>query len=294
MSAVLEPELLTLEQALEKLPVEPKAKPTTDTNGNPILYTGPTFTYDPKRKAPAGSGLRIKPDGTVAYHNSNCLKYAAPGSKPFKMPALKPRMEESAATFERLKASIEKQTGKLPNEQTAAFVGRPCIDDTWHIVATDRYRALLLRGPGNGEHCTMFDQWKDKARLVCSLDNPEFHLALKRARVMAEDREPVIRITGTPGHVEVSSEHAEPAGQRDNNDAGSFEEVLEMNNCESWEIGLNYNYAEPVCGSWPLSMWFADKKSPVMFESEDTTWRYVVCPYAMLPKATGTGERQCD
>lgn len=227
----LEPatELLTLEQCLVK---HERPKPTIDQNGNPILYTGPAYTFDPKRKASPSSYLRIKSDGTVSYNNPNCLKYAAPGSRPFHLPALKPRTETSAVTFERLKAGIEKRASKLRNSNCEKYVGNPCLD-TWEIVCTDQHTMLLKRGPGTGERNSIYDLWQQKARLVCSIDNPEFHLALKRALIMTGENDSKVRLMARPGMLEISSSHEEPRGQRSNNDAGSFAEQLDVNTCES-------------------------------------------------------------
>lgn len=235
------------------------------------------YRYSPATKPSSGSFLRIKSDGTVAYHNPECLKYNAPGSKPFRMPALKAREESSTKTFERLKASIDKRASRDPSRNMERFTGRPCMPG-WYIVATDGHRALLGRGEGTGERVPTFDKLQETAHIVCSIDDPEFHLALKRALVMTEENQSKVRLIGCPGLLALSSAHGEPYGQRDGNDAGDFEETLTVNSGSNWRVAIDANFVEPACGSWPLVVWHSDQDSAVMFEPQDSSWRYVVMP----------------
>lgn len=244
---------------------------TTEANGPVYIRSHRNYKYSPTMRARPGSFLRIKPDGTVSYHNPNCLKDAKPGSRPFRMPALNPRTDNKPGeTFERLKAAIDKRKAKDPQQNVTRFISRPCADG-WKIETTDGHTALLTRGPAEGPYCNVFDAWKEKARLVCSIDNPEFHLALKRALVMADANEShKVRLVARPGTLELSSEDPQ---------LGSFDETLTVNTCERWHVTLNGRYLEDVCGSWPLSVWYVDAESAVMFEAEDGSWRYVIMPY---------------
>ncbi len=236
------------------------------------IQSNKDYKYSPTMRAAKGSYLRIKPDGTVSYHNPECLKYSAPGSKPFKLPALNPRNDGSVKTFERLKASIEKsaeEKTKLRN-----VVGCPAMEG-WQIAATDGHRALLARGEGTGETVPLFDV--AKSQIVASLES-EFQLVLKQALLMCEERVRMVRFVGKDGQLTLSSTHAEPAGQRDGNDSGDFEGSIEANCETSWHVALNPDYVEPVCGVWPLHIWFSEPESPTMFEPWDSSWRYVVMP----------------
>jgi DNA polymerase III sliding clamp (beta) subunit (PCNA family) len=147
-------------------------------------------------------------------------------------------------------------------------MGRPTID-SWTMTATDGYTALLSHGPAEGERMPAFDSFKASARLVCSIDNPEFHLAVKRALVMADPRSNVLRIIGNAGQVTLTSEDSS---------LGSFEETIPVNGVDQFHFAINGDFLESACGSWPLSVWFADDSTAVMFESEDASFRFVVMP----------------
>jgi hypothetical protein len=260
----------------------PPAKPATDHNGNPVRYTGPGYTWEPGRKTSSGSFLRIQRDGTVTYSNPNCLKYAAPGSKPFKMPALKPRIETPGATgfskaFERIKDSIQKRMLKNARANFGRYNGTPCLDG-WEIVSTDGKTALLKPGAGVGTRTPILDIWAGAARKVGLLDNPEFHLALKRAALMVDERAPRVRLIGNPGELRITSEHGEPVRQTAGNDAGDFEETLPVTSWEPWHVAINPEFLEPMCGAWPLTVWYAGDTNAIVFEADDLSFRYVVMP----------------
>jgi hypothetical protein len=252
--------------------MEHATKPTTTEDGRPIRYTDRSFKWDTGRKTSAGSFLTIQKDGSVTYRNPNCLKYTPPGSKPFKLPALNPRMEVPAKTFERLTDSIHKRAEKDHVKNFARFGGRPCFDN-WTIVTTDGHTALLDHSPNQlrkHERTVVFDAFKEKARLVCSIDNPEFHLAVKRALITSDERCPVVLVIGNAGQITLTS--VDPVN------LASFEETIPVNGVDQFHFAINGDFLESVCGSWPLSVWFADNETAVMFESEDASFRFVVMP----------------
>ncbi len=273
-------EVQTLEP-IETVEIQEEAK-------RPRFQTYKGWYWPPTMRAPKGSYLKIKADGTVSYHNPECLRYSRPGSKPFKMSALNPRNDGSVKTFERLKASIEKRAGEQRGMKN--IIGCPVMEG-WQVAATDGHRALLTRGEGTGDKVPLFDT--DKAHIVACLES-EFHLLLKQSLIMADERSSMVRFIGTDGQLALSSTHEEPAGQRDGNDSGSFEGSIESN-CETpWHIALNGNYVEPVCGTWPLAVWFTEPESAVMFEPLDSSWRYVVMPFKDEWKGTEFGAKPLE
>lgn len=269
----------TIVSEIEQLePKEIAADPVeVDTRVN--FQTGPLFRFPDTFKPGKGSHLKIKADGTVSYNNPDCLKYTAPGSKPFKMPALKARADGSAKTFERIKADIEKTMlqNLKRNETPNPTKGRPA-GGGYRMVITDFHRALVEPGEGTGERMPILDSFNTKAKLVASITNSEFHLALKRARVMAPPENHLVKLLGTPGQLEIQSSHLEPREQTRGNDAGDFAETLEVVNGLEWRAGFNLNYLEPMCGVWPLNVWYIDTEHAVVFEPAGAEWRYVVMP----------------
>ncbi len=222
--------------------------------------------FSPTMRARPGSCLRIKPDGTVSYHNPNCMKYAAPGSKPFKLPALKPREETPADTFERLKVAIDKRMAKDTYKNVSRYVGRT-VWDGWRIASTDGHMALIERGEGTGPAFPVIDI--SQTHIVASFDNPEFHLAVKRALVMCDERSDKVRLISAPGSVTITS--ADPQ-------MGTFDESLQVNSGEFWHVAIDGKYLECALGSWPMAFWYRDVDSPVMLEPFDSSWRLVIMP----------------
>ena len=248
-----------------------------ETVNGQVYQTSEEFRYPSHITPSKGSYLKIQKDGSISYQNPNCLKDAAPGSKPFHMPALKAREDKPGETVARLKAMIEKSVSKKPRTHPEAFINRPAYDGL-RIVATDGCVALLDRGPATGEHCDIFDTAKARAKLVCSILDPEFHLALKRAAVMADPKTRALHLFAANDQLVISSSHE--AEMALGNDAGDFEETLDCSTegSESWYATLDYRYLEPMCGSFPLFVWYTGPKDPIIFESAKGDWQYIVAP----------------
>ena len=250
-----------------------------ETSNGPVYQMSGGFRYPSHITPSKGSYLKIQKDGSISYQNPNCLKDAAPGSKPFHMPVLKPRADKPGETVARLKAMIDKSVSKKPRTHPEAFINRPAYDGL-RIVATDGCVALLDRGPAAGEHCDIFDTAKSRAKLVCSILDPEFHLALKRAALMANPRTRALHLFAANDQLVISSSHE--AEMALGNDAGDFEETLDCSTegSESWYATLDYRYLEPMCGSFPLFVWYTGPTHPVIFESAKGDWQYIVMPIA--------------
>lgn len=273
MSAVLEPAAVEVvdipAQAEQTEPCEPAV------SGRLNIRTDRTYRFPKGTKCSKGSYLQVRADGTVTYRNPGCISDWKPGSKAFRMAALNPRTDKAGATFERLKINIDKSAaGNKPNN-ASRFIGR-AVSDGYRIVGTDGHVALLeKRAAVNGcfvepaEYCTVFDKAFAAARTVAIIADKEFHLALKRARIMADERAPMVRLIGLSSRLRLASQHS---------DLGSFDETLQVNSSEFWHVGLDIRLLEPVCGTWPLVVRYVDCETAVTFEPLDGSWKYVVMP----------------
>ena len=248
-----------------------------ETSNGPFYQTSEGFRYPSHITPSKGSFLKIHTDGSISYQNPNCLKDVGPGSKPFRMAELKPRADKPGETFARLKAMIEKSAAKDPQRNLERFNNRPVFDG-WAIAATDGHTALLHRGPAAGDYCNVFDKMHKASRVISSIVDPEFHLALKRAMVMCEAKTKAVRLAAIGGTLTISSEHESPG--RTNNDAGSFEETMQISQHEDWWGKYDARYLEPMCGTYPLFIWYTQADEPIMFESAKGDWRYIVMPIA--------------
>ncbi len=209
-----------------------------------------------------GSGwLERKANGEIIYHTPWIVK-----RKPFTMPALKPRVESAGKVLERLKKDIEKSISKLDTldmEKCRQRAGQAAAEG-WRIVVTDGHRALLEPADA-GQGAYPAGSTTDYSYAV--IENMEFHLTVKRALVMA-GKYNAVQLACQSGVLAVSSSDEE----------GGFDETMDIMATGDWHIALNGTYLEPVLGVWPLSMWVKDSKSAVVFEPDDSTWRYVVMP----------------
>lgn len=240
-----------------------------------------TYRFPAGTKTPSGGRLRVRPDGTVSYHNPDCITKWKPGSNPFRMPALNPRTDKAGLTFQRLKESIEQRAARPRVKNFARFAGRN-VADGYSIVTTDGLAALLIRRPVKdgifvdwqegtaGEYSKVFDDTFKAARVVCTIADPEFHLALKRADVMSCERTRKVRLIGLSHRLTIAS--TDP-------DCGTFSETLPVQSSEFWQVAFDFRLLEPVIGQWPLVVRYVDKLTAVCFEPADGSWRYVVMPY---------------
>ncbi len=254
----------------------------TQQSGPELLRIRTDRTY----KFPAGTKTRhqfltIKKDGTVSYRNPACIEYAKPGSKPFRLSALNPRTDKPGVTFARLKEAIDNRAGKDREGNCKRFVGRN-VADGYRIVATDGTVALLEKRAVKdgtfvdwqegtaGEYSKVFDSAFAAARIVSTVSNKEFHLALKRADVMADPRSHKVQLIGLSNRLHIAS--LDP-------DCGSFSETLPVQSSTFWSVAFDFRLLEPVMGTWPLLVRFTNRETAVCFEPADGSWRYVVMPY---------------
>jgi hypothetical protein len=176
-----------------------------------------------------------------------------------------------------MKAEIEKRAQKDRMHNHVRFIGRPAMAG-YRIAATDGTVALLELGKGTGEPCGIFDG--KASRVHCAITDPEFHNVIKRALIMAEDsgRLQLLCSIGPDGKasLKVYSKHEAPS---ETNDAGDFLERLELQSGEAFHFAMNGRFIEAVCGSYPLRIWFQGPNHPVMFESENGEFRYIVSPF---------------
>jgi hypothetical protein len=184
------------------------------------------------------------------------------------MPALNARKDGAFATFERLKASIDKRASKDHMKNFARYIGRPVFEG-FYMAATDGRTALLAAGPGTGERANVFDATFKTLHKVSAISDSEFHLAVKRADLMTCDGIPGVRLIATASRLILASSDPE---------VGTFDETLELASSEAWHITLDPIYLEPVCGAWPLTVSYTDAEGPIVFSPSCESWKYVVMP----------------
>lgn len=208
----------------------------------------------------------IRADGTIGY---SIPWIALAAKKPFKMAALKPRVDKPEVLLKRVRESIEKSPAMIPE-----YRGRPSKAPGLQVAVVDRYRALLVPGEGKGDVLPCGDI-KGKTHVV--FDDPEFHLTVKRALVMAQPNQSFqIRMECVDGIVTMSSSDS---------DCGDFHETFPVQLDLSgdpdkldWRVAVNGKYLELVCGMWPLHMWIKDEETELSFGPADGSWRYVLLP----------------
>lgn len=224
-------------------------------------------------KTTSGSYLRVGKDGKVSYHNPELYTGDwKPGSRPFKMSEPKARVDYGTReTFDRIKTFVEKSDAKKSRKgysNSAQYYGRTVLGD-YHIAATNGHVCLLDRGEGTGEYCAIFDKDYRKGTNVCSIDNKEFHLAIKRAALMAPETSGKITLEGLGNTLTISSQHPE---------FGSFEENLQINSSAAWSVSLDWKYLEPILGTWPLIVRYIGPAHPLIFAEQYGDWAYIVMP----------------
>ena len=203
-----------------------------------------------------GSGwLERKASGEVVYHTPWTKLH-----KPFKMVNPKARVETSVKALERLKKEFLSDPGH------AQYLGRS--DGKGYVMtATTGDWALMELGEGKGDLIPFLAPSEGHGSTW--IGDPEFHNAVKRASIMADERTNAIHLLAENGVITLSS--TDP-------DVGNFSETLPASVSKSWQASFNVDYLEPVLGVWPLRVWVKDGESPVMFEPADGSWRFVIMP----------------
>lgn len=178
----------------------------------------------------------------------------------------KPRVEGSAKTVARLL--------KIKGDGQSA-VGRRAGD--YYLAATDGHRALLLpRSVLPVEEIATVQESKALPDEFCTLPpntfvtGAWFHLALRRALVIASDREGNdVSLTINPRSVTVAAEY----------EGDTFsEEITAVVQGESEQIGFNAKYLLDALGVWPLYFHYSDEDNMAVLRPEDDSWRYLLLP----------------
>ena len=115
------------------------------------------------------------------------------------------------------------------------------------------------------------------------LDNPEFQLALARAVIMADKNSRSVSMIGERDNGRVwlysgCSSYAPVYPSVRGEVRGDFVEPVPAQVSRSWKAAIDWTDLEPVLGCWPLTVWWKDDKSQLIFEPAGREWRYVVMP----------------
>lgn len=216
-----------------------------------------------------GSGrLERKANGEIIYHT--------PWTKPHvrfkdsvagKCLTPKPRIETSTKAFERMKKEC---TAQVTENRTKALTGQDACKG-YRIVATNGYWALIEQGKGNGgkyDWLGNIDKYK-----ASTLADPELWNILQCASIMSDERSCMVHVMSLAANtVTVYANHSdigEYIGTA-NGANGRTETTLAFT--------ANWKYLEIVLGTWPLTVWFKDEESAVVFEPYDKSWRFVLMP----------------
>jgi len=229
--------------------------------------TGPGFRFPAHIRTSKGSRLKIHSNGSITYHNPDF----APKVARFKLSPLRAREDGDLKTFERLKSEIEKRAAADKVRNLERYIGRPC-GDGYHVVATDGHTALCQLGPGTGEDSDIFKQTFADCRKVCTISDPEFHLALKRSLTVQPENSRKVRLIGTPGKLSLTSY------DKDWEHPAEFEETLNSDNAETWYAAFDPKFLEHMCGAWPIAVLYQHEAAAAVFEFGNGLFRYVVMP----------------
>ncbi len=188
-------------------------------------------------------------DGTITYDRPGLRIPAL--SKPG--PEWKARKEKASSTARRFKKSIEDANKKNDEiERMKRHYGKE-HGNGWILTATDVHRALFERGSGEKAaddlNLTGFQRYKEA---YC--DDPEFHLAVKRALVMAPENTSQVKLIIENGTLSVRSRNKDPQCE------GEFEQSLPISHTDDVEVRFNGKYLEGILGFWPLRMIWNGKK----------------------------------
>lgn len=222
--------------------------------------------HDAGKKLP--SGLSINAKGEVTYRNS---AFVNPDRKPFKMAALKPRIDKPGDTVKRLEEHIYKQIGRYEEKEAGRFHAMrnqpACAGFTF--VATDGHRALLQPDPESLGGAHSVGKITSGYQPIV-INDADFHLALKRALVMTGDNlKDAVYFTVFLNTLTLASRDA---------DCGDFQEDMPVTADFVARFCLNGKYLEPALGEWPLTIWVKDEESSLIIVPPGDDWRYVVMP----------------
>ena len=195
----------------------------------------------------------------------------------FKMPSMKPRMDENGKAIARIVADIEKHRdamGEHERQRTGAQIGKGCGE--YVCKATDGHRALLVKGSFQGEPVEWMGGGEDDYKRYAIVQDPEFFNTWKRAKVMTneKDRTAWLELHGINCLTVRSSD----------SDFGSFEESVVCPTShfpDPVSILLAWGYVDCMLGTWPLAIRVNRQdpaNSPVWFEPVSKAWRYVLMP----------------
>src|SRR5204862_2303756 len=136
-------------------------------------------------------------DGTIGYDRPGLRVPGVP-----KHTEWKARKEKASQAAQRFKKSIEEANRKNNETRVQPHYGKE-HGQGWILTATDGHRALFERGQGIGkaENGLNFTETGFPHYEEAFCDDPELHLAVKRALVMASERDNKIRLVIENGNL---------------------------------------------------------------------------------------------
>jgi hypothetical protein len=220
-----------------------------------------------------GSGwLERKANGEIVYHTPWTKKHVPfRDTREAKNLTPKPRIETSEKALVRLRKECTK---KMVEPRCISTVGRDC-GDGYVLVATNGHWALLepkaqntgLIGIGTS---SMFG---DVSKSIPNkLYDPELYCAVERAAVMADERSKTVNVCGLVDTIALYSSDSA---------VGDFVETVDCQVTAAFSFACDHDYLLMVLGCWPLTMYYRDEESAVVFEPLDKSWRFVLMPMRM-------------
>lgn len=238
------------------------------------LHGCPEKSFVPPGFKPSkGSCLRVNARGIVSYNHPDLYPGDwSPGSRKFKAPVVHPQQTDSKTVYEALSESIEARRIKPKSyARLQSHHGRPVGRGYW-MVNTDGHTALITKDKtkvnANENHFTVFDSLWDKWKMVAEISDPEFHLAIKRAAIMAPESG-MVQLFGNRDTITV---YSKTEGQCD------YVGKVPAINGEFWQTAVNVKFLEPLCGVWPLYVNYSEKHAAIVFYPQSADWAYIVMP----------------
>lgn len=233
------------------------------THGDHARLDGTIHTHKRTIIAPGnGSGwLERKASGEIIYH-APWLKSPTPFAQSIAAKQLnpKPRLETSAKALIRLRKDCLGHTD-------VRYTGR-AASGGYKIAATNGHWALLE--PGAGTEPATHYIGNLKGYHPVQLHDPELFNALERASLASPERSKSVTL------MMLDADHVAVYAQ--DPDFGEFMETVGCKSEHAWAFNVDWTYLEMPLGCWPLTLWFKDHNSAVVFEPADQAWRFVLMP----------------
>lgn len=231
--------------------------------------------------------LTRMPNGQIKYSNPYSITRVQescghPG--PNGMKEWTARTEKPERFIERLSKEVLKNDRQMNAGQpyTPRYAGMVMASGGWKTVVLDGHRLLMEPAGEDVQKVPLpefdFTENTQGAKFkCCTIHDPEFHLAIKRALVAADKRSNKVTLEfrsdsfldGNSGMVRVRSEN----GNGYRNEGIEFDQEVPAECGFDGQVVLNGRYLESMCGIWPLKVWWQGKDAYMVLGDEQDRFR---------------------